>query len=409
MAVNKVEINGEVKLDLTQDTVTAATLLKGASAHDAAGNLVQGTANAAPATPYMEAEYIAVEGGGGNANHYIKRAKLYNHTAIYMYEFAGQNQLQNLDFSDASNNITAIEPEAFYLAQVNGLVLPNTISVLGTACFTSAYIATLTVPPLVTVLSKNAFSGIQPVYNNETGEELPINIILPQNLTKIEDSCFEGALIKQITIPGTVTDIGHSAFSYCDQLASITLPLGLQHIPTEMLIGCMSLTSITIPEAVTEIGRQAFAMSGLTSITIPSTVTTLGNSAFNGCKSLAHMDIQANVTKIPTDFAYNCPLTSLTLPNTLQTILVNAFTKVSGFQVTELTIPASVTFIGDFAFGGNNANQMTLTVLPTTPPTLGKNVFNLATGSVIKVPAASVAAYKAADGWKDYASYIVAM
>ena len=42
MAVNKVEINGEVKLDLTQDTVSADTLLQGATAHDAAGNLVEG-------------------------------------------------------------------------------------------------------------------------------------------------------------------------------------------------------------------------------------------------------------------------------------------------------------------------------------------------------------------------------
>lgn len=42
MAVNKVEINGEVKLDLTQDTVTENTLLKGVTAHDAAGNPVEG-------------------------------------------------------------------------------------------------------------------------------------------------------------------------------------------------------------------------------------------------------------------------------------------------------------------------------------------------------------------------------
>lgn len=183
------------------------------------GKLV--TANAAPTTPYMEAEYIAVEEGGGTS-HYIKRAKLYNHTAIYTYEFASQNQLQNLDFSDASNNITAIESMAFQRAQVNGIVLPNTISVLGISCFNAAYIATLIVPPLVTVLPGETFSNIQTVYNNETGEELPINIILPQNLTKIGFSCFEGAQIKQVTIPDTVTEIGDWAFNYCDQLASIT-------------------------------------------------------------------------------------------------------------------------------------------------------------------------------------------
>ena len=105
---------------------------------------------------------------------------------------------------------------------MNGMVLPNTISELGRACFNNAYIATLTVPPLVTVLPSSAFSYIQPVYNTETWEELPINIILPQNLTKIGGNCFEGSFIKQITIPDTVTEIGDRAFSYCEQLASIT-------------------------------------------------------------------------------------------------------------------------------------------------------------------------------------------
>lgn len=46
MAVNKVEINGEVKLDLTQDTVTAAKLAQGETAHDASGELITGTMTA---------------------------------------------------------------------------------------------------------------------------------------------------------------------------------------------------------------------------------------------------------------------------------------------------------------------------------------------------------------------------
>ena len=179
------------------------------------------TANAAPTTPYMEAEYIAVE-DGGITSHYIKRAKLYNHMAIYAQEFTGQDKLQNLDFSDASNNITAIESNAFEYARMDGLVLPNTISILGPACFGTAYITTLTIPPLVTVLPDYAFTYIQPVNNTETGEDLPINIILPQNLTKIGNSCFEGALIKQITIPDTVTEIGGRAFFFCRKLESIT-------------------------------------------------------------------------------------------------------------------------------------------------------------------------------------------
>lgn len=42
MAVNKVALNGEVKLDLTTDTVTPETLLKGMTAHNAAGELITG-------------------------------------------------------------------------------------------------------------------------------------------------------------------------------------------------------------------------------------------------------------------------------------------------------------------------------------------------------------------------------
>ena len=42
MAVNKVALNGDVKLDLTADTVTPETLLKGATAHNAAGELITG-------------------------------------------------------------------------------------------------------------------------------------------------------------------------------------------------------------------------------------------------------------------------------------------------------------------------------------------------------------------------------
>lgn len=42
MAVNKVALNGEVKLDLTADTVTPETLLKGTTAHNAAGELITG-------------------------------------------------------------------------------------------------------------------------------------------------------------------------------------------------------------------------------------------------------------------------------------------------------------------------------------------------------------------------------
>lgn len=63
MAVNKVEINGEVKLDLTQDTVSEDTLLQGTTAHDAAGNPVEGKVVTTP-IPVTE-DVLKGDGRGG--------------------------------------------------------------------------------------------------------------------------------------------------------------------------------------------------------------------------------------------------------------------------------------------------------------------------------------------------------
>lgn len=43
MAVNKLIIDDVVELDLTADTVTADTLAKGVTAHNAAGEIITGT------------------------------------------------------------------------------------------------------------------------------------------------------------------------------------------------------------------------------------------------------------------------------------------------------------------------------------------------------------------------------
>ena len=46
MAISKVVYGKTTLLDLTADTVTADTLAEGATAHDAAGNAIQGVAGA---------------------------------------------------------------------------------------------------------------------------------------------------------------------------------------------------------------------------------------------------------------------------------------------------------------------------------------------------------------------------
>ena len=409
MAVNKIEINGEVKLDLTQDTVTSATLSAGYTAHDKSGQQIQGTAKKAPTGPYMDVlEYAEETDTDGNTAHYIKRAKLYNHTRISAHEFDSQADLQELDCSDPSNNITAIETYAFAASNLSGVVIPDTVTNLGSYCFSGAHMGTLTIPPLVTTLSQGVFAYAHGLVDSETGEETPVNIILPQNLVKIGPRCFEGSHIQQIAIPDTVTEIGEYAVAYCMGLTTITWPPLLQKIPNNMFEQCTSLTTITIPASVTEIGDSAFLATGITHITIPATVTTLGRGVLTACSSLTTIDIQANVTEIPVNFAAESGRTSVTLPGTVTTIGDAAFASGSA-SLTEITIPASVTSIGSDAFYQPNP-MTTITCLATTPPTLyGYNVFQIDSNTVIKVPSTSVAAYKAATKWSDYADQIVAI
>ena len=63
MAVNKVEVDGETKLDLTADTVTPETLLKGATAHNAAGEAITGTLEASVSTDWAA---IAMQNTGAS-------------------------------------------------------------------------------------------------------------------------------------------------------------------------------------------------------------------------------------------------------------------------------------------------------------------------------------------------------
>ena len=64
MAVNKVVINNETQLDLTADTVDAAHLAKGFTAHNMKGEAIVGTMESSVATkPYME--YTSTADGKG--------------------------------------------------------------------------------------------------------------------------------------------------------------------------------------------------------------------------------------------------------------------------------------------------------------------------------------------------------
>nr|DAT31758.1 MAG TPA: leucine rich repeat protein [Caudoviricetes sp.] len=165
---------------------------------------------------------------------------------------------------------------------------------------------------------------------------------------------------------------------------------------------------------ITTIDTNAFADSMCENVIIPETVTLIGNSAF-GAATIGTMILPGSVTRI-SDMAFtdvqgvNGVAPVIKLNEGLVAIGRSAFSSGFGYSAIsgEMEIPSTVTEIGDYCFARTNIT--TVICKPTTPPALGTEAFTSETaGFTIKVPAASVAAYKAADGWKDYASYIVAM
>lgn len=114
----------------------------------------------------------------------------------------------------------------------------------------------------------------------------------------------------------------------------------------------------------------------------------------------------AGCTAIKNYAFYECAsLTSVELPATLVTIGEYSFSYCS--NLTALTIPASVTTIGQNGLRiGESDKKATITMLPTTPPTIGTSTFSTARLNKIIVPAGTGETYKAATNWAALADYI---
>ena len=252
---------------------------------------------------------------------------------------------------------------------------------------------------------------------------------LSENLQAISKSMFHTNNLTSIEIPNSVTSIGDSAFVYCANLMSVKTQNSVTNIGNHAFANCTNLTSITIPESVTNLGDYAFwHCVSLTSIEIPNSVTSIGGWVFSGCTNLMSIIIPNSITEIKRGAFFNCTsLISVVIPESVTSIEGVVFAKCSnlksviirdgvksiGEQVFQdctnlksIIFPKSITNIGDSLF--IDCKDLTINVNAVTPPTINGLSFN-ASISAIYVPAASVDAYKAADGWKNYASKIVAI
>ena len=342
------------------------------------------------------------------------------------------------------NSVTTLATEIFYQSKISTVSIPATVTTLGDRVYSHCEnITSATIPNTVTTI------GIQ-TFIDCTGLT---TVTLPNNMTEIPMSIFmRCSSLSSVTIPSTVTSIGATAFQDCTSLTSINLPNGLTSIGNGAFSRCTSLTSITIPNTVTSIGYQAFFDSGITSFTIPASVTTIGDGALgsNACTSISvdsnntYFDSRDNCnavirtstnqlvagcvnTVIPStvtsmaQYAFaNAPITSIgitgsgadiEIPSTV-TVIPRELLGTSYTQRTSLVsvvLHSGVTAINPYAFA-NNINLSSFTCMATTPPTASQSILTgTSSNLIIYVPAESVNAYKAANGWKDFKNKIQAI
>ena len=236
------------------------------------------------------------------------------------------------------------------------------------------------------------------------------------SITGVTDFCRQN--VTEIVIPASLNGetmfyISANSFANYTGLTSIVFPDSVKSIGNYAFSGCSGLTSVTIPGSVKSIGNYAFSgCSGLTSVTIPDSVTSIGQGAFCGCSLLENLTIPfvGGSRKTASD-SYQYPFgyifgtdsytggvatmqwyysstssttnTTYYIPSSLKSvtvtggdILAGGFYNCSG--LTSITIPDSVTSIGEYAF--YNCSGLTSVTIPDGITSIGSSAFNGCSG-----------------------------
>ena len=293
-----------------------------------------------------------------------------------------------------------------------------------------------------------------------------LSIKLPDNIISINDTAFARCQsLREIHIPASIESIGTRVFYYCQSLREIHIPANTESIGNGAFESCTKLTTVTFGKESklrTIAGSYGNSSSycygtfmscqNLSAIEIPASVETIEAAAFHNCKSLATVTFEkksrlrtigggyVSASKSHYGAFSNCTvLTDIEIPASVETIETAAFMGCSSLQTVTfekgsrlrtiagqglstgtisvthgafykleklMTVDMSectqVESIENCAFHGDSELQL-FKIGMKTPPSCGFAAFS-DSSSVLKVPSGCTDAYKAASGWKNFAS-----
>ena len=235
-----------------------------------------------------------------------------------------------------------------------------------------------------------------------TGQTLYYQITSASTVKVVNgDSKPQGRLTIPSTVQGySVTEIGQMALSNCYQLTSVVVPGSVTTIGMRAFAGDEALTSAYLSEGVQSIGMMAFSScTALDTLVLPSSLTaiavgTLGNTAYiNNPDNWDNSVLYVGRYLIA---ARSILEGDLIVPDTIEGIANDAFDYC---HISQITLPATLRFIGEFAFK-DCPSLDTVRLNAAVPPTLGEDAFqNTPAGLTIVVPCDNLAAYQSAPRW----------
>lgn len=188
-------------------------------------------------------------------------------------------------------------------------------------------------------------------------------VVVPDSVTEIGEACFSGDnYLVSLTLPDGLAELPPIALESCYSLMDFELPKGLKTIGAGALQAIFYLTHLTIPAGVTDIEQMNFLMMhGLEEVSVAEGSTSFTYDAENGLLMTAdkarllhcffHLAPQKEIilpegmkTIDPFAFHYDVTVEKIVLPEGAETIGLLAFGICP--KLTEIVIPASVTAIG---------------------------------------------------------------
>ncbi|MCR4565699.1 MAG: Ig-like domain-containing protein [Bacteroidales bacterium] len=276
----------------------------------------------------------------------------------------------------------------------------------------------------LTSLQLPAVKSIREYAINRTGLT---SLTLPEGLVNVRDyGIAMNSSLKTMNFPSTLTDASQSAFRENSVLEG-TLDLShFKYIRSQLLEGCKKVTKIILGAALESIDGTAFAtMESLQTFeftgentyykTTGSWITSKDGTIvyfvpMAGANGSGYVVVPEGVKEIRKAVFNYYHLTNILLPEGFESF--PQMYALGHYTGQEITLPSTLKSMHYLTFGYSTTLKK-VTVLAETPPTIldsTDHAFHECKAlEEIFVPAGSVDAYKAADGWKAHADIIKAI